>query len=389
MSEGKRLYTKSCDNKPELKISFLAWKKMEYITKHSKLNGSVVECTTLGIMSKTDPNLVVDVYVPKQFNTGSSTDADSKDVMNWVERLIEDGIDPQQLSFWHHSHAHHGVFWSNTDLSTMSRFATDNVLWSVVTNLKGEMLARADIFQPCRYWWDDCEVTIQYPEISGLDEWFKEAIPKMSSPPVITMIPKKTQPKTVHQQHQGPNRHREFFGRSGGFEQAYADWWENQNGFADAVAAETADTEDDRDEYVYFYDNIICDAYDESILSKEEATELDDLLWGNKITLMDLLFHLLESCGTDKEKLISLEEIVAKNYEQLGIFEEEAWFQAFKDIDIELSLDEASEELNDTEKRKLEATKKLQREQAVEEAKKHAENKNEKQDTKTKPEKVN
>lgn len=180
MSNGSRLKSEACVMKPKLTFSYLAWSKIWKLTENNKQYNKYFECTCFGIMDPKDPSRCINVWVPKQTNTPAHTDADDEDRAAWAAELIADGINLGQVALWHHSHANMGVFWSGEDLDTIKKYAADNIQWSVVTNVRGEMKVRADLFHPVRFWWDDCDFEVEYPELN-LDSWWEGVKPKLTN----------------------------------------------------------------------------------------------------------------------------------------------------------------------------------------------------------------
>tara|TARA_B100000131_G_scaffold199204_2_gene191394 strand:+ start:266 stop:1171 length:906 start_codon:yes stop_codon:yes gene_type:complete len=180
MSSGTKLSGGDCPEKPELIFTQLAWEKMWHLTRAAKTKVKAYECTSFGIMDPEDPCRVLDIWVPEQSNSGASTKPDEESVLGWTAEMISSGTDMGQLTFWQHSHADMDVFLSGTDLATIERMECDNIQWSVVTNMAGHILVRADIFKPFRYWWNDCSYEVEYPSVDGLTSWVLEQKQKMT-----------------------------------------------------------------------------------------------------------------------------------------------------------------------------------------------------------------
>ncbi len=184
MSLGPKSTLKGIGVKPTLRCSWLAWNKMIALTNGQKetktynkgKHTSVVnyEVSSFGIMHPHDPCHLLDIWVPPQKNSGTRTEPDMSAHADWVVELRdrERPIKPYQLNLWHHSHADMGVFWSGTDIETIEAYQGDGLQWAIVTNMKGEWKVRADMFKPYRFWWDDCEMTVEYPALEGMDAWF-------------------------------------------------------------------------------------------------------------------------------------------------------------------------------------------------------------------------
>jgi hypothetical protein len=79
------------------------------------------------------------------------------------------GIDPRTLRLWLHSHAEMGTFWSTTDAETIAGLCNDGFVLSIVTNKKGAMLARVDLFEPIRHTIDKVAVEPLFPNFNLRD----------------------------------------------------------------------------------------------------------------------------------------------------------------------------------------------------------------------------
>ena len=179
MSSGAKVTSNVCKSSPVLKFSMIAWEKIWKITHGAKVRNKAYECSSLGIMSPNDPCHLLDIYVPEQENYPSNTTICDADKNAWINEMILEGVDASQISLWHHTHADMGVFWSSTDVKTISNSKTDSIHWSVCTNVDGDIKIRADVFSPFRFWWDNCEYEIDYPSVD-LTDWFKEQKVKMT-----------------------------------------------------------------------------------------------------------------------------------------------------------------------------------------------------------------
>lgn len=98
---------------------------------------SSVEISGLGRIQKaSDGSMVVtSVYLLKQENGPASTDIDPEAMSSL---LYETRNDPGDLNFWWHSHVNMNVFWSGTDMDTITDFGSKGYLLSTVFNKKGE-----------------------------------------------------------------------------------------------------------------------------------------------------------------------------------------------------------------------------------------------------------
>jgi hypothetical protein len=128
------------------------------------------EVSALGIVERDDEDLLVtDLFLPKQTCGAASTDMDQGAVAQLLVDLEAKGIDPRTLRLWLHSHADMGTFWSTTDAETIAGLCNDGFVLSIVTNKKGQMLARVDVFEPIRFTVDKVAVEPLFPEFNLRD----------------------------------------------------------------------------------------------------------------------------------------------------------------------------------------------------------------------------
>jgi hypothetical protein len=90
---------------------------------------------------------VTELFLPDQRVSASETELQPEALLRLLHRCLEEGRDPAALRFWWHSHAEHGVEWSDTDEATIRGFAGDSLV-SLVTNKAGDLLCRYDTWRP-------------------------------------------------------------------------------------------------------------------------------------------------------------------------------------------------------------------------------------------------
>ena len=66
--------------------------------------------------------LLKDCYVPKQEVSGATCDIDPEGVADYVNKLLDEGLDPSNMLWWGHSHVNMGVRPSGTDMDTFNEF---------------------------------------------------------------------------------------------------------------------------------------------------------------------------------------------------------------------------------------------------------------------------
>ena len=142
---------------------------LERIKHYIDLARGEVSC--LGTVERDGDNLVVtDLFLPKQVCSGASTEMDPADVAKLLVDLEQQGIDPKTLRLWLHSHADMNTFWSQTDADTIKELINDGFLLSIVTNKKGAMLARVDVFEPIAFTIDKLPVEPLLPDFGLRDQ---------------------------------------------------------------------------------------------------------------------------------------------------------------------------------------------------------------------------
>ena len=120
------------------------------------------EVSGLGTIEEFDGGFLVDnVYLPKQTCSPGGTTLDDDAVATLLMELDAAGEDSGRLRFWWHSHAHHDVFWSQTDEDCIEGLANGDYVLSLVVNKRGAMLARLDIFRPARITVDHVPVSVR------------------------------------------------------------------------------------------------------------------------------------------------------------------------------------------------------------------------------------
>jgi hypothetical protein len=143
------------------------------------------EVSGLGLVEEFDGGfLVTDLFLPKQECSASSTTLCDEAVATLLLELDRSGRDPAQLKFWFHSHGSMNVFWSNTDQECIEDLANGDYLLSLVTNKRGDMLARLDIYKPARVTVDDVSVSVRSRGESQLETCQKEIQEKVKDLPV-------------------------------------------------------------------------------------------------------------------------------------------------------------------------------------------------------------
>lgn len=146
----------------ELHIPLAIWNQMQTYVKACL----PCEVTGAGAIRTLDENNVIveELFLPYQDVTPSYSEfakyEDSR-IMLEYDQLHPNETD--KLCFRWHSHGHLKTFWSQTDEADIARWKGDRV-FNLVTNAKGDLSARLDIFRPQRIANLPVQVVIDYPE---------------------------------------------------------------------------------------------------------------------------------------------------------------------------------------------------------------------------------
>jgi hypothetical protein len=138
--------------------------------------------------------LVTDIFLVEQIVNHAETTLDDKAVADLLIQLSSQGIDISSLKCWIHSHANLKVFWSETDDQCCSVLANGTYSVSIVTNARGDILARIDVYNPCHMTLDKVPTQVHYPIPDEMREFYAaefQAKVKTSKPVAWTKTGKK------------------------------------------------------------------------------------------------------------------------------------------------------------------------------------------------------
>jgi hypothetical protein len=109
-----------------------------------------LEISGLGTVTQYGNNfLIEDIFLFKQQASIGETNLDGAAIANFLIQLIEEGIDPNKVKLWWHSHANNHCFWSDIDDSTIDLF-NNGWMISIVGNHMDTYLTRVDLYEPIR-----------------------------------------------------------------------------------------------------------------------------------------------------------------------------------------------------------------------------------------------
>ncbi len=137
-------------------ITRYAWQKMCAYTDNCQ-----DEIGGLGKMRCEDGDFYVDdVEIYEQTVTPSTVNLTSETLAKWQVEKIKAGESLVPYTFFWHSHAAMGVFFSQTDKDTINGSTEFPYLVSLVINHKHEVTARLDIFKPVHVTVEKVDVVI-------------------------------------------------------------------------------------------------------------------------------------------------------------------------------------------------------------------------------------
>lgn len=151
------------------------------------------EVTGIGTITRIDSRTlrVTKVFLPNQCSNAGYCECDDEALNGIIFNLVEDNpARAGDLRFRWHSHANGQCFWSATDQEDINNWQSDWVV-NLVSNVKGDILARLDMFEPFRIANIPLEVIIDLPESEDLRrECFAEAQQKVRAIPEPPILPK-------------------------------------------------------------------------------------------------------------------------------------------------------------------------------------------------------
>ncbi len=151
-----------------------AWVKFQYWVKLAAED----EVSALGLVDEINDNgkitglLISEIYLVEQTVNRAETTLDDKAVANLMIQLATEGIDGSRLKCWIHSHAGMKAFWSTTDDECCSMLANGSYSVSIVTNIRGDILTRLDVYNPCHLTLDKVPTQIHYQCSEELEELY-------------------------------------------------------------------------------------------------------------------------------------------------------------------------------------------------------------------------
>lgn len=178
---------------------------------------------------------LIDIRVPKQESTSTTTDADQESFTN---QLLDGGEDPSEWNMWIHSHHTMSAFWSKTDNDQMESFNTGAPPYfsHMVLSTKGRKAAYT-MFKPFYIKADNIKIEIEESSNVAVEELkvqLKEILDKIEDlesekPPMAEVIkqelieknkePEPPEPKRIPKNNNNPHMSMEEY-----FEELDSEW---------------------------------------------------------------------------------------------------------------------------------------------------------------------
>jgi proteasome lid subunit RPN8/RPN11 len=181
--------------RPKICITFSAKARMD---AYIKVAGG--EISGLGTVSIPEPNvfLIEEIFLLKQKNTYVTTDLNTAAQAEFIREWLQQGRNISTIRLWWHSHASGNTFWSSPDCQTIESFGGSDWMVSVVSNKRGDILARLDLYHPIRVVIDNLPFeTLQSEDPVLMEEVKREVAAKVKfAKPVYTASTYTYQPFT-------------------------------------------------------------------------------------------------------------------------------------------------------------------------------------------------
>ena len=155
-------------------LTQLAKDKIEVLTKlaDEEISG------LLKVEQINDTNVKVnDVILFKQTSSSAETELDTEALSKYLETEIKANRNVDDLKGWWHSHADMDTFWSSTDDENIETLGTDWLI-SIVSNKKGKMRGRIDIYHPFRMYVDEVDIIEEGRDLEKLEIKIQKEIDK-------------------------------------------------------------------------------------------------------------------------------------------------------------------------------------------------------------------
>ncbi|MAP21967.1 MAG: hypothetical protein CL582_13615 [Alteromonadaceae bacterium] len=177
---------------PSVRFTQKAFQQITALTRECE-----IEISAMGVIANkeykrqkgvTEDFYILEFHVPEQECCSTSTTIEAEALSKLTFDLMQKGVEPEQICVWWHSHVNMGVGHSATDEKQIENFNFDKVCISIITNKKGNINIRADIYNPIRYSFEECPYMVE--EINILDtDWACEMVEKNVTEIIYTAAP--------------------------------------------------------------------------------------------------------------------------------------------------------------------------------------------------------
>ena len=166
---------------PKLMISSQAHEKLRaFVT----LVDTEISGMAKSIITPDKDVVITDFIIFDQEVTGATTIISDESQAKFIYELTKANADPSEWNVWWHSHCDMGVFWSGTDDKTIEEHTAQSYLISLVTNKKGDLKARIDVYPKdtspfgfatfCKFDIADIEVVVDEEQKAIKEQFEKE-----------------------------------------------------------------------------------------------------------------------------------------------------------------------------------------------------------------------
>ncbi len=171
-----------------LHIPIQIWQRIRYYIDACAPR-EVTGIGTIEVVTSTEL-CVTEIFLPNQCSNAGYCECDDEALNGIIFNLVEDNpAEAGKLRFRWHSHANGQCFWSTTDQNDINNWQSEWVV-NLVSNVKGDILARLDIFEPFRVANIPLETIIEFPESEELRaQCFAEAKQKVRAIPNPSVLP--------------------------------------------------------------------------------------------------------------------------------------------------------------------------------------------------------
>ena len=178
---------------PTVRFTQKAFQQITALTRECE-----IEISAMGVIANkeyrrqkgiTEDFYILEFHVPEQECCSVSTTIEAEALSELTFELMQKGVEPEQICVWWHSHVNMGVGHSGVDEKQIESFNFDQVCISKITNKKGDINIRVDMYNPIRYSFEKCPYKVD--EITILDDnWASDMVDKHVTEVITTPVSK-------------------------------------------------------------------------------------------------------------------------------------------------------------------------------------------------------